>query len=54
MRVREARFLFGERQQRIAFGAAHAPTRVFAKKKHHKGENENQANREGEWDNGHG
>lgn len=53
-RVRETRFFLSERQQRIALGAAHAPTRVFAQEEDDEGENKTEADDDGKWDDGHG
>jgi hypothetical protein len=52
-RVREARRFVGEREQRITLGRAHLAARVFAEKKYHEGEDQAEADREGEWDDFH-
>jgi hypothetical protein len=53
-RPRDARIFVRERQQRIAFGAAHAATSVLAKEKDDESKHEAQADRESEWDDRHG
>jgi hypothetical protein len=53
-RVRKAGFFLRERQQRIAFGAAHGPTRVLAEEENDESENEAETDGESERDDGHG
>ena len=44
----------GERQERVALGAADATARMFAEKEDDKSEHQREADREGEGDDGHG
>ena len=53
-RVRKDRGFFREREQRVALSTAEAAARVLAEEKYHKGKNEAETDREGEWDDGHG
>jgi hypothetical protein len=52
--MRDTRQFIGERQQRITFGAAHPAASVLAEEEHQKSEYEAEADRESEWDDGHG
>ena len=47
------RRLLRERQQRIAFRAAHAAPSVFAEEENDERENQAETDRESEWDDGH-
>ncbi len=42
-----------QREQCLAFGTAEAVTRMLSEKKHHKSENQAEADCKGEWYNGH-
>jgi hypothetical protein len=53
VRVRRAGDFLGEREQRITFRATEPPAGVLAEEKHNKGEDQAQADREGEGNNGH-
>jgi hypothetical protein len=50
----DPRRLIGQRQQRITLGTAKAAARMFSQKKYDEGENQTQADRECERDDGHG
>lgn len=52
--VRKTGSFLRERQQRIAFGAAHAAPRVLAEEEDDESEDQTEADREGEWNDGHG
>lgn len=49
-----ARRLLGQRQERVTLGTAQAAAGVFAQEKDDEGEDQTEANRDGEWDDGHG
>lgn len=53
-RVRKAVSLVSEREQRVALSAAETTARMFAEEEDDESEDQAEADREGEWDDGHG